>query len=167
MALVAVMFIIIISLVFVVALAVLQVYLSKRESMWPGLILPAVTFGISMMRILGIALFSIVSTTTTMNVAIHDTAVEDMLLAERFAIVERYSTQETVESEPRVLQEMVNHYLVDYGTIRFDFVSTIFFLLIGIAVSNIPTAILLAIYFICRKNRTKLAAVDMMSLQDL
>ena len=44
---------------------VLQVYLSKRESRWPGLILPIFCFGLAMMTMSGMVMFSRSSMTIT------------------------------------------------------------------------------------------------------
>ena len=43
----------------------LQIFLSKKESKWPGLILPIVSFGISLMAVLAILLFTVHTGTTT------------------------------------------------------------------------------------------------------
>jgi len=51
----------IVFLVFLLAVPVgvvfLQIYLSKQDSKWPGLILPVITFLISLMVVLGFAVF--------------------------------------------------------------------------------------------------------------
>ena len=43
---------------------VLQIFLSKKESKWAGLVLPIISFGISLMTLLGVVLFSAYSGTT-------------------------------------------------------------------------------------------------------
>ncbi|MCL2856681.1 MAG: hypothetical protein FWE19_03010 [Oscillospiraceae bacterium] len=40
-----------------VGIVFLQVYLSKKESKWPGLLLPLITFIISIMAVLGMAVY--------------------------------------------------------------------------------------------------------------
>lgn len=85
---------------------VLQVFLSKRESKWPGLVLPVVTFLWSLVMVLNVAAFG------------------------------------------SLAQAIANVLMV--------------FLL-----SNLPTAVLLAIYFACREKRRKRAELDKMNLSDL
>jgi cytochrome bd-type quinol oxidase subunit 1 len=60
---------IIVLLVFGVGGIWLQIFLSKKESKWAGLILPIITFGISLTALLGGLLFSARTgiTTTTVN----------------------------------------------------------------------------------------------------
>lgn len=84
---------------------VLQIFLSKRESKWPGLVLPMVTFLWSLVMVLNVAADSLAQ------------AVSAILMV----------------------------------------------LILG----NIPTAVLLAIYFACREKRRKRAELDKMNLSDL
>ena len=46
-------------------IAALQVFLSKKEGKWAGLVLPIVSFSISLLAMLGTLLFSAVTTTMT------------------------------------------------------------------------------------------------------
>ena len=46
---------------------VLQVFLSKKESKWLGLILPIISFGISLLAMLGILFFAASTSTLTVN----------------------------------------------------------------------------------------------------
>lgn len=46
-------------LVPVVGLIVLQIYLSKMEKDWPGLVLPGISLGSSLIAVLGLALFAL------------------------------------------------------------------------------------------------------------
>ena len=48
---------IILVLVFFVGFLVLQIFLSRSESRWPGLILPAITFMYSLLAVLSVAVF--------------------------------------------------------------------------------------------------------------
>lgn len=41
-------------ILFLVAIILLQIILSKRENKWPGLIIPIISFGLSMLWIMGI-----------------------------------------------------------------------------------------------------------------
>lgn len=84
----------------------LQIFLSKRESRWPGLILPAVTFLWSLVMLLSVAA---------------------------------------------------------YDSLAQAVVPILMVLILG----NIPTAVLLAIYFACREKRRKRSELDKMKLSDL
>ena len=140
----------IISLAFLAGIVFLQVHLSKKESKWPGLILPVINFGMSMLIILGIGLYSVADTTT--SVIYRDSQYMQIeITADR-------------NDEPFA---SVVHHLADYGTINFAPAAAIMTILFMLMFFNIPTAILLIIYAVCRSNRRKLAALDMMSLQDL
>ena len=92
--------------VFIVGGTLLQIFLSKRESKWPGLVLPTITFLWSLLMVLNV------------------TAME---------------------------------------TIRAVIASVLSVLLAG----NIPTLILLAIYFSCRGKRRKKSEVEKMQINDL
>lgn len=83
----------------------LQIFLSRRESKWPGLVLPMVTFLWSLVMVLNVAADSLAQ------------AVSAILMV----------------------------------------------LILG----NIPTAVLLAIYFACREKRRKRTELDKMNLSDL
>lgn len=92
--------------VFVVGGILLQIYLSKQESKWPGLIMPGLMFLSSLTLVLNVA-------------AMNDT-----------------------------------------GAV----IATILSVLIT---GNIPTLILLAIYFACRRRRKKHSEMDKMNIDDL
>lgn len=96
-------------LVFLLVLAgivLLQIFLSKRESRWPGLVLPLISFLYALLLVLNAAYF------VSMAHAVLTTAL-------------------------------------------------IF------VVGNLPTAVLLAIYFACREKRRKRDELDRMRIEDL
>ena len=93
-------------LVFVVGGILLQIFLSKRESRWPGLVLPGITFLSSLIGVLNVA------------------AIDDV-----------------------------------QGVI----VTITGVILMG----NLPTLVLLAIYFACRSDRKKKSEIDKMNIDDL
>ena len=76
----------IIAAVFVGIIA-LEVWLSRRRSRWPGLILPAVTLVLSLLMVLGFAAFSRVGATAEMQVIDQETG-------------EIVYQEQTVEAEP-------------------------------------------------------------------
>jgi len=147
---------IIIPLGFLTGIVILQVYLSKRESKWPGLILPMISFGMSMIIIIGIGLFSF----ATLESGVYNDAVS--IEAQRIYPV---AGQEGREIYRELSAPEVRHHLVDYGHIGGPgvFPVVIFIFL----VFNIPTAILLIIYASCRDKHKRQLALDKMSLQDL
>ena len=53
----------------------LQIFLSKKESKWAGLILPFISFGIALTALLGFVFLSTV-TTTTMGVVVEQTTTQ-------------------------------------------------------------------------------------------
>ena len=95
-------------LVLVVGGILLQIFLSRRESRWPGLILPAITLLYSLLMCLSLVAY--VGITTGEIV---------MLLAKTFLM------------------------------------------------GNLPTLVLLGIYFACREKRKRRAQLDKMNIQDL
>lgn len=92
-------------LVFVVGGVLLQIFLSKREAKWPGLLLPLLTFLYSLLMVLGVA---------------------------------AYDGQ------------------FPWGPI-----------LACLVTGNIPTVILLAIYFACREKLKKKSEISKMQIDDL
>lgn len=96
----------ILALLFLAALILLQITLSKRESKWLGLIIPIVSFGLSILWVLGIP-----------------------------------------------------YYLSSSGLA--------FKVILVFIIANIPTAIFLVIYFICREKVNKISEIDKMNIQDL
>ena len=103
---------VILTLLFLLAVLVgailLQIFLSRRKSRWPGLVLPALTFLYSLLSIFSMA---VLPGATALSIA--STLVMTLLL------------------------------------------------------SNIPTLILLAIYFACREKQKRNRQLDKMNIQDL
>ena len=100
-----VLIVLIFSLVLLAGVILLQIYLSKRESKWPGLVLPIISFLISFIYPLNMAIPS------------------------------------------------VGGFFVA--------------LLLGWLIANIPTYVLLAIYFTCRGKYRKRKQLNKMNIQDL
>ena len=84
----------------------LQIFLSKRESKWPGLVLPAITFLYSVLMMLNVT---------------------------------------AMETARAVIAALLSAFIM----------------------GNIPTLILLAIYFVCREKRRTQSEVDKMRISDL
>jgi len=60
--------ILIMLILFVPAIILLQIYLSKKKNKWLGLILPFITLAISILVVLGVTLFSVNSVVETIDV---------------------------------------------------------------------------------------------------
>jgi biotin transporter BioY len=95
-------------MVFLVGIVLLQIFLSKRENKWLGLIFPMISFMFSILVVLSMAF---------------------------------YANQSTGER--------------------------IFQLIMILLLCNIPTIILLAIYFACREKFKKKKGLDKMKIEDL
>ncbi|PKM51225.1 MAG: hypothetical protein CVV02_07660 [Firmicutes bacterium HGW-Firmicutes-7] len=93
-------------LVFIVGGIILQIFLSKRESKWPGLVLPIISFIFSLIFILNIA------------------GLESIIQVIALSII-------------------------------------------TLLLTNIPTVILLAIYFSCREKIRRTSEINKMNIQDL
>lgn len=93
-------------LVLLAGTILLQIFLSKRESKWPGLVLPVITFLYSVLMVLNVA---------------------------------------AVETAGAVIAAILSVLIA----------------------GNIPTLILLAIYFACRGKRRRRSEMDKMRIKDL
>ena len=100
-----VLIVLLFTLAILVGVILLQIYLSKREGKWPGLVLPIISFFISFIYPLNMAIPSVGG--------------------------------------------------------------FIFALILGWLIANIPTIILLAIYFACRGKQRRNKQLDKMNIQDL
>ncbi len=98
-------------LLFIAGVIALQIFLSKQENKWLGLILPIISFLVSLIYPLNMAV-------PVVNIGV----------------------------------EMVN---------------VVLSLLLGLLIANIPTYILLAIYYACRGKYRKRKQLDKMNIQDL
>jgi len=101
-------FTIIVFPLFLVGIILLQIFLSKRQNRWTGLMLPAISFIFSIIGVLGLAF---------------------------------YGNESTVQ----IILQLVRVFLV----------------------CNIPTIILMAIYFACREKFRKSKELDKMNIKDL
>lgn len=126
--------VVIILLVVIAGIAALQIFLSKKESKWLGLILPAISLLISILTVLGIVFFSAVN-----------------------------STSGSVISENGEVIELVESLSENSG----DIASTVLSAILIFLLSNIPTVILLGIYFACRQRLRRDKQIERMNIQDL
>jgi predicted membrane protein len=107
----------------------LQIFLSKKENKWQGLILPFISFGISLMALFAVLLFSAYIGTSGY---------------------------------------FVDGVFIELNTTQITSVGSIIAVALYIvAIYNIPTVVLLAIYAACRGKRKKQRDLKIMSVQDL
>ena len=140
-------------------LVLLQIYLSKRDSKWLGLIMPITTFTLSLLVLLAIMLFSI-------SVNLYST---EYRLVSTVDIVEITGEPRAERPPPTTIaipaDGSADSRMVSYAThtgSAMMLVSIFYFLLL-----NIPTAVFLIIYAVCRGKRRQLQALGKMSAQDL
>lgn len=100
-------------LALLVGIVFLQIFLSRRESRWPGLVMPGLTFLFSLCVAVGVALYSFVPT--------QDNGLGTVIIP-AFLLFLMY---------------------------------------------NIPTLVLLAIYFACREKYRRQKQLEKMNIQDL
>lgn len=116
------LFSLIIFLAIITGITVLQIFMSKKQNKWLGLILPAITVLFSIMSVLGLISF------TTL----------------------------TEQSGKSIL-----------NAVQIPKISILLTALYVFVLYNIPTAILLGIYYACREKIKKNREIEKMSVQDL
>lgn len=129
---------ILIVILFVAAIIVLQIYLSKKKNKWLGLILPLVTLSISLIVLLGLATFYNVQ-------SIH---VETQTVTAAGGVTKQV-TQQPIKVDTSTIKESV--FLGSYILVLY----------------NIPTVILLLIYKGARKKLKRELEIKKMNIQDL
>lgn len=122
---------------FYVGIVWLQIILSKKENKWLGLILPAICI-----------VFSVVF----------------VVLGSTSYTGEEFTSQKVVDTNGAVITEEItigqSASMSSVGSTPFQMVATILIL-------NIPTAVLLAIYFGCGETIRRRKHIDKMNIQDL
>lgn len=113
----------------------LQIFLSKKENKWLGLILPSICIVYSLLMVLGMVTFTSATTQVT-------TITEDGQVIEK-----------TVDEEKN--EPLMNKTSMITSAI------TVF------VISNLPTLVLIGIYFGCREKKKKNLQLEKMSIQDL
>ena len=120
-----------------VGIIALEVWLSRRKSRWPGLIMPMITFAASLLLVLGMAAFTRVGGATS------ELQVEDA------------ESGEVIYQEQRV-EQAPDWTLGDTAQVGL-------LLLVG----NIPTFVLLGAYYIGREKLRREKLLEKMNIQDL
>lgn len=122
----------------VVAIVVLQIYLAKKKNKWLGLILPLITFSISLMALLGVATFY----------QIGSVRIESQTITEDGVVTKQISESPVEIDTSEVMQSVL--------------IAVYIFVLY-----NIPTIILVLIYKDGRKKLKKEIELEKMNIQDL
>ena len=114
----------------------LQIFLSRKDNKWLGLILPAISLFLSLIAVFGIAALSV---TTSSGVTI-------------------------VEGSGKVIQEAVHENVTQNAR----GISSLALAVVSVfLLYNIPTIVLLGIYFGCREKLRQRKALDKMQALDL
>ena len=127
------LFALLVFLLFAGGIVWLQIFLSKKNNKWFGLILPFICLMFSLLIVLNISTYSSIQTTVTET-------VDGVVISEE--------TKQIESEKPGMLAIL--------GTILPVFI-----------ISNIPTIILLAIYFASREKLNIKSQLDKMNIQDL
>ena len=121
----------------IIGLIFLQIFLSKKQNKWLGLILPLMCLIFSLIPVGSIATFS--------------SAKGELSLQQ-------------ISPEGEVIEEVIVEQDIEpVGNLG----TTIFQILVVLAIYNIPTGIFLAIYFACREQFKKNSMLGKMNIQDL
>jgi NADH:ubiquinone oxidoreductase subunit 5 (subunit L)/multisubunit Na+/H+ antiporter MnhA subunit len=123
-----------------VGIILLQIYLSRKENRWSGLVLPIISFCISLIAVFNVAAY----TTNTLTGVLQVTDESGVVVQE-----------EVVPATPSTIQRTQN------------LPALIFTIGSVLLLYNIPTAVLLAIYFGCREKQRQRTALNKMQAQDL
>ena len=115
---------------------VFEVWLSRRQSRWPGLIMPILSFALSLLLVFGFVAFSAGSATSELQVSDAETG-------------------EIVYQEQRV-EEVSDWTLGD--TVQVGLL---------LLIANIPTLVLLGVYYAGREELRRDKLLEKMNIQDL
>ena len=115
---------------------VFEVWLSRRQSRWPGLIMPILSFALSLLLVFGFVAFSAGSATSGLQVSDAETG----------EIV--YQEQRVEEASDWTLGDTVQVGLL-------------------LLIANIPTLVLLGVYYAGREKLRRDKLLEKMNIQDL
>ena len=134
----AVSSVLLVLLVLSAGIIVLQIYLSKRENRWLGLILPVISLCISLTAVFGIVSFGTLTMSST--------------------------TSQTADGGEFVMQQTPEEIFTQQPL---NLSSVIFTMAVTFFTCNIPTIVLLGIYLACQEKRRRRKFLEKMSVQDL
>ena len=140
---------------------ILQIFLSKKESKWPGLVLPLISFSLSLLLVFLIAAYSIVQT-DLQNITVY----YDTVIIQLDEIYETHTARAVELEEMRAERLTIMETNMQEADTSFGMMHLLRVLFIFLPL-NIPTAVFLIIYVVCRPKQKNQRALQMMSLQDL
>lgn len=121
-----------------IGVILLQVFFSKKENKWFGLILPIISLCISLIAVFGIAAY-----TTTGILSVQEFDENGVIVSEE--VIETPDTAQPTQDTASLIFTIISIFLL----------------------YNIPTIVLLAIYFACREKQRQRKALEKMQAQDL
>lgn len=170
---------------FLAGIVILQVFLSRRESKWPGLIMPIITFGFSLIVFMAFVLFGVVSyvgggahMTVDMvadlveivdvegsdyayNAGADNAGIDDVNVDDTDYAIDAHGQPSGAWVAVPTEEGTVYTQTVRMGG-SIIVVWFIYFLLM-----NVPTIVLMLIYIACRGKQRRLMELGRMSVQDL
>lgn len=155
---------------FIVGPIILQIFLSKRENKFVGLIIPIVQFVFSLVIVLifSVNAVAFVSYESNDNTSISYSEVYDDTIDSEyddFTIISESLDDEYDEYDDADADETLDYGDDEVGSsTRFPVLPSIIILFI---LTNIPTTISLIIYFVNRKGKPKKKQLDKINIQDL
>ena len=157
MAIVSVIIALFISIIVIGGVCLFQIVLSKTESKFPGLILPIISFGFSLIMLVGVISFYSYETTSytteSSEIESSEAFIEESEEEDSEEIVEMEEGVSIFESEEEAESAVAGNPLLT---------SILLFVLF-----NIPTVILILIYIATRKRVDKNRQIDQTRIQDL
>jgi amino acid transporter len=132
--------------VFAIGIVLLQIYLSNKHNKWLGRILPIISFSVSVVLAL-IMLFSMVSFEffSETNISSYSYGEDGQVIEKSIPAPQPFLTEESNTSPAGIVLTFAVTFLL----------------------FNIPTVILLVIYFACRQRFKQNREINKMSVQDL
>lgn len=118
----------------------LQIFLSRQQNKWPGLIIPIICFMISIITVLSLSMYTV---TTDMTVT------------------------EIVDMNDGEVTETIHEENINTITEKPSFLSMLATVIPVFLIFNIPTLIFIAIYFASREKLKLRKELDKMNVQDL
>lgn len=142
-------------LIFIAVVIVFQIYLSKRDNKWLGLILPAICLIFSIIMAFGLINYTTLS-------------VKETTITENGELVSNITNNKTLKFLIYMIQMTENksneiNNIQDKTAIPSAFLTVVSTFLIY----NIPTIILLAIYFACNEKIKRKKEIKKMNIRDL
>ena len=128
---------VLILLLLVAAVIALQVFLSRRKAWWPGLVMPVLSFLMSLLIVVGNFVFLSLSSTVSGTQVVDEQTGAVVYQAQQVQQAHDWTVGDTAQMGVLLL------------------------------VSNLPTIVLLAVYFLCRRSLKHKKQLDKMNIQDL